>query len=149
MFGLTPVYKSPVQRKNAIDLVDFNQLMEDFFDDSFFNGRTPRNDLFRMDVQDLEDAFVIEADLPGIPKESIDIQYDDGKLTISVQHEQVEDNSRGKYLHKERRRLSMERSIYLKEIDKDQIDASLTDGVLTIKLPKQNKSSVKTQIQIR
>lgn len=149
MFGLTPVYKSPVQRKQAIDLVDFNQLMEDFFDDGFFNSRTTRNDLFRMDVQDLEEAFVIEADLPGIPKESIDIQYDDGKLTIRVQHEQVEDNGQGKYLHKERRRVSMERSLYLKDIESEQIDASLNNGVLTIRLPKQNKSSTKTQITIR
>ena len=149
MFGLTPVYKSPVQRKQAIDLVDFNQLMENFFDDGFFNSRITRNDLFRMDVQDLEEAFVIEADLPGIPKESIDIQYDDGKLTIRVQHEQVEDNVQGKYLHKERRQVSMERSLYLKEIDREQIDASLNDGVLTIRLPKQNKSSTKTQITIR
>lgn len=149
MFGLTPVYKSPVQRKQAIDLVDFNQLMENFFDDGFFNSRITRNDLFRMDVQDLEEAFVIEADLPGIPKESIDIQYDDGKLTIRVQHEQVEDNVQGKYLHKERRQVSMERSLYLKEIDREQIDASLNNGVLTIRLPKQNKSSTKTQITIR
>lgn len=149
MFGLTPVYKSPVQRKQAIDLVDFNQLMEDFFDDGFFNSRITRNDLFRMDVQDLEEAFVIEADLPGIPKESIDIQYDDGKLTIRVQHEQVEDNNQGKYLHKERRRVSMERSLYLKDIESEQIDASLNNGVLTIRLPKQNKSSTKTQITIR
>lgn len=149
MFGLTPVYKSPVQRKQAIDLVDFNQLMENFFDDGFFNTRITRNDLFRMDVQDLEEAFVIEADLPGIPKESIDIQYDDGKLTIRVQHEQVEDNNQGKYLHKERRQVSMERSLYLKDIESEQIDASLNNGVLTIRLPKQNKSSTKTQITIR
>ncbi|MGM0435794.1 MAG: Hsp20/alpha crystallin family protein [Bacillota bacterium] len=132
MWKLTPFSTSP--RRTDNDLMDFNDLVDDFFRPV----RSLRHDTFKIDVEDKGDAYEITADMPGINRDDLKVSYDDSILTIDVKHEEEdEDKDEEKnYIHKERRVASMRRQINLPDIDPAKLKAKLEDGVLTIDAPK-------------
>ena len=132
MWKLTPFSTSPRRTNN--DLMDFNDLVDDFFRPV----RSLRHDTFKIDVEDKGDQYQITADLPGIAKDDLKVSYDDSLLTIEVNHEEEkEDNDEEKnYIHKERRVASMRRQINLPDVDPSKLKAKLEDGILTIDAPK-------------
>ncbi len=147
MTGLVPFNK---KESGLLDL-DF-----DLFDselDKFFKGRWPMRqrlmkDTFKLDVQDKEKEYLIQADLPGIKKEEMKVELDAGRLTISVEREEKIDEEKKNYVHKERRYASMSRSIYLADAKSDGIKAKLEDGVLNISIPKEEKPETGVKINI-
>lgn len=138
-----------MQRRGDSNFVDFYNMLDDFFSDSFFSPRSLRNDTFKMDVKDLEASYVVEAELPGIKKEEIKLDYENDRLIISVESTQSVDEEKENYVHKERRRTSLQRALLLKNIDVSRIDAKLEEGVLTILIPKLEEQSNKIQIEIK
>ena len=123
-------------------LVPFN-----FFSDNWYPGRTMAVGTFRLDVRDKEDAYIIEAELPGVNKEEIDLNLSRERLTISVSREGENNEENGRYVHRERRFCSMSRSIHLGEGAYDDIRAKLENGILTIQVPKK-AAAVSTKINI-
>lgn len=122
-------------------------MIDDFFNES---PRNLNNATFRIDIEKKEDSYLIEAELPGISKEDIDLQWDEGKLTIKVTHDEetTEETPAKNYVHKERRHTSMERSMYLGEIQEDNISAKLENGILTIETPFKKKVDITKKINI-
>lgn len=149
MLGLTPYNKNQMQRRGDSNFVDFYNMLDDFFSDSFFSPRSLRNDTFRMDVKDLETSYVVEAELPGIKKEEVKLDYENDRLIISVESSQSVDEEKENYVHRERRRTSLQRALLLKNIDVSRIDAKLEDGVLSITIPKMEEQSNKIQIEVK
>ena len=90
------------------------------------------------DIRETEDAFVLEADLPGFKKDDIHIDVADGALTIQAErHSQHEEKDKeGTYLRCERSYGSYSRSFNLEGVDTSAIKAGFADGVLTLTLPK-------------
>ena len=127
----------------------FRSMLDDFFSDSFFSPRSLRNDTFKMDVKDLETSYVVEAELPGIKKEEVKLDYENDRLIISVESSQSVDEEKENYVHRERRRTSLQRALLLKNIDVSRIDAKLEDGVLNITIPKMEEQSNKIQIEVK
>jgi HSP20 family protein len=113
--------------------VDFYNIMDDFF--SGARGRFTTADLFKVDVQENDEGYLVQADLPGVKKENVDIEMNEEKLTIEVKAEEIDEETEKNYIHRERRACSMARGVYLKGSDADGISAKLEDGVLTIKVP--------------
>jgi HSP20 family protein len=106
-------------------------------------------DTFKLDVQDKEKEYLIEAELPGVKKEEITLEMHDGQLMIGIQREEKVDEEKKNYIHKERRYCSMNRSVYLADADTENIKAKLDNGVLEITVPKVEKSvSQKNKIEI-
>ena len=101
-----------------------------------------------MDVVDKEKEYVIEAELPGVKKEELSLDIQDGQLRISIEREEKVDEEKKNYIHKERRYSSMSRSVYLGDASADSIKAKLDNGVLTITIPKTEKPEVKSKIEI-
>ncbi|NLC54494.1 MAG: Hsp20/alpha crystallin family protein [Erysipelothrix sp.] len=101
-----------------------------------------------MDIEEKDNEYVVEAELPGINKEEVDIQLDDGRLTISIKREESKDIEEKNYIHKERRYSSMSRGVYLENIVNNDIKATLEDGVLCITIPKQEKTEEVKKISI-
>lgn len=101
-----------------------------------------------MDVQENEKEYCIDAELPGINKDEVDIEFNDGKLLISVNREENTDEKDKNYIHKERRYSSMQRSIYLADAESTGIKAKLDNGVLNITIPKQQNSANSFKIDI-
>lgn len=126
-----------------------NELMSrhpGFFDEMsrrFFEGT--QGNLAKTDIRENQKDYVVEAELPGIPKENIHLQYEQGVLTIeaSYQNEEQKKDKEGQLIKSERSYGSIKRQFLLDNVKEDDIKAKYQDGVLTITLPKAKPSSDK------
>lgn len=112
-------------------------LTSDLIPGGFPNG-------FRVDVEDTEEAYVVTAELAGVAKEDIDVQFEDDRLTIAVEHRESEEKKERNYVHKETREWSASRSVILRGVDAGSVSAKMSDGVLAITLPKAEEEKPET-----
>ncbi|HEV8409845.1 MAG TPA: Hsp20/alpha crystallin family protein [Gemmatimonadaceae bacterium] len=93
-----------------------------------------------VDIYETESAFVVEADLPGMHQENVNIQFERNSLTISGTRGATlpaKEKSQLRVFSAERVTGAFSRSIRLPEhVDAEKIEASFTNGVLTITVPK-------------
>ena len=90
---------------------------------------------YPVDIREDEDSITVEAEMPGFKKEDIDITLEQGVLSISAERK-VEETTGEKHLT-ERCYRRIARSFKLPvPVDESKVEASLTDGVLTLKLAK-------------
>lgn len=102
-------------------------------------GRAPKLD-FTLDVKDQGEAYVLEADLPGLKKEDLSVTLEGNYLTISAQRsdQQQEEDAAGSYIRRERNYGSLSRTFDISEVDTEGITASYRAGVLSLWLPKKH-----------
>ncbi len=96
-----------------------------------------------MDLIERKNEIVLKADIPGVLKKDIVLEIQDRVLTISA--ECVEDEEHGHFIRRERYYKFYEGGIHIPvEIDEEKAVARLSNGVLTVTLPKKNidKSSI-------
>ncbi len=113
---------------------DFYNMLDDFFTDPWFSGRRVREG-FKIDVQRSDKEYLIEAELPGVNKEEVSLDLQDGMLVISVNREENKNEENKNFIHRERRVSSMRRSVYLGDADAENIRAKLDNGVLKVSVP--------------
>ncbi len=147
MFGLTPFNRNVIRRTD--DQNSLSNWIDDFFSDDFFPMRSLRHDTFKVDVKDEKDHYILEADMPGITKDEIALDYHDGYLTIAINKKEEKEEEKQNYIHRERRSVSMHRTFNMGDLESDQIEANLKDGILTIKAPKAKAVETKTRIEIK
>ncbi len=100
------------------------------------------------DIYEKDGKYHVEMDLPGFKKDEIKIECHKGTLTISAKKDFKKEEHEGKkYIRRERRFNTMERSFYLGDIDDENIHASFEDGTLKIVAPTKAEIS-KKQISI-
>ena len=122
-------------------------------DPAVFESR-PRLQLWvpPVDIYETEQAFVLEADLPGVHTENVDIQFDRNTLTISGTRGATlpaKEKTQLRVFSAERVSGSFSRSVRLPEhVDAEKIDASFSGGVLTVQVPK-SKGALPRKISIR
>lgn len=93
-----------------------------------------------VDIKELDDAYMIFADIPGVDPNDIEVQMDNNVLTIKGERESVNDQTREGYKRVERVSGSFSRRFTLPEaVDADSIAAKSHHGVLEIRVPKQEK----------
>ena len=92
---------------------------------------------FRTDVLDTGDAFKLECELPGFKKEDIKLDVENDCLTISAERKAETKDEKENYVKRERVYGSFTRCFDVSGINVDGIEASYTDGVLNVKLPKK------------
>jgi HSP20 family protein len=90
----------------------------------------------RANVKDAKDAYLVEAELPGVKKEDITLICEKGVLTISAKAGSAEDDAEGRYIRKERAQGELGRRFALEDIDEEHISAKLENGILYVTLPK-------------
>jgi HSP20 family protein len=128
---------------------DMDQLFDQFrtnFNDLFWR---PNSSLFNtfeddrtpmMDVADLGNTYEMKVEMPGIPKEKINIDVSPTHIEISAKHETEEDEKDKNWLRRERSSMSFYRSVEFPEkIKTDTVEAEFKDGVLKLSLPKQEQ----------
>ena len=130
------------------EINNINSVLDDFFSDMWSPKLDYSTDTFKMDVQDMEESFVIEAEMPGIQKDEINLEMEENTLRIEVKREEIKEENEKNYVHKERKFTSMSRKIYLRDVKEDEIDAKLENGVLTITVPKVERAEKVKQIDI-
>ncbi len=128
----------PFVRNRGVDLYhpfrDLEELERSLFASNGVNA-------FRTDIREIGDAYLLEADLPGMKKEDIHIDIDGERLTISAErsaNKEERDENSG-YIRCERSYGSFSRSFDISGIQAEKISAAYEDGVLKLTLPKQTK----------
>ncbi len=149
MLDLTPMNRRRLKRHNMDDFWDMTRMMEQFFEDPFERVSQRLQNTFRIDIQDLEHAYRVEAELPGIQKEEVKLDYRDGILSICVTHTQDQEEKEEQYIRRERRISSMSRTIHLPDVRVGEIDAHLNNGLLVIDLPKTDKAEKRVEIEVK
>ena len=137
MFELVPFNRrrNQIQSRNR-DIFDFDRLINSFFNDSVFPSYFSQSGQMKVDIRVEGDSFVLETDLPGIKKENINIEIDEDRLTIAVNQEEQDEETRDNYLCRERRSCVMRRSFNIDRVDADNVSATFENGLLTLTLPK-------------
>ncbi|NLI62158.1 MAG: Hsp20/alpha crystallin family protein [Methanosarcinaceae archaeon] len=97
-----------------------------------------------MDLIDRKDEIILRADVPGVTKKDIVLEIQDRVLTIVAEYHEEES---GKYIRRERFYNSYEGGIHIPvEIDEERATAKLSNGILTVVLPK--KKAEKNPIEV-
>lgn len=143
----------------------FGENLMDVFDDfdrNFFRnfgnmdralyGKHAQN-MMKTDVKETDEGYEVDIDLPGFKKDEIQLELNNGYLTISTQKalEKDEKNKKGRMLRQERYAGMMQRSFYVGEhITEEDVKASYESGVLHLMIPKKDAPKVpeKKTIQI-
>ena len=112
--------------------------------EDFMNGVNRINDgeYFRIDLRDAGDHYELKAELPGVRKEDIHVDFKDGTLSISASHNKSsEKKDDSGYLVRERTSGSYFRSFYFDDVDaaEGNINAAFVNGELDVSLKKQEK----------
>lgn len=90
-----------------------------------------------LDVRAEEDAYVIEAAVPGLTADDLKIEIKDDVLQMRAEMKEDETVEERNYLHREMRYSSFDRSIRVpQDIDLDKVEAKVKNGMLTLRLPR-------------
>jgi HSP20 family protein len=92
-----------------------------------------------VDIEETDDAFVVEAELPGVKREDVDVELVGSELTITGE---IKEHERKGALRKQtRRRGRFEYRVGLPDhVNADQVDATRSEGVLTLRVPKAERA---------
>jgi HSP20 family protein len=148
MSQLVPERRRRAETRRWEPLGDFEQVanrMQQLLDETFGglampspgNGERPWLPL--VDIEEQDDAYVVEAELPGVSRDDVDIEVVGNELTITGE---VKERERQGILRRRTRRTGrFEFRVALPEhVAADQVDARLKDGVLTVRVPKAERA---------
>ncbi len=119
--------------------------LDRWMDDIFSTLPTWEQERYPVDVRELEDRYVLEAEMPGFSQQDVEIRIENDLLTIRgrLPHEETTDDAR--YVLRERRRSNRERSFSVpRDVDRDRIEARFKDGILYLELFKSEEAKPRT-----
>jgi HSP20 family protein len=130
-------YLLPFRRRNRNVGGELWDSFSDFFSDNFFAPVHSGIHQFKTDIKDVGDHYVIEAELAGIDKDNIKVEYDHNYLSITAKRETIMEDEKENFIRQERHYGEFSRQFYVDDIDDKLIEATFKDGILTLKCPKQ------------
>jgi HSP20 family protein len=121
---------------------EIDQLFSSFFPTRSDNGADMENAVWspRVDLSETEDAYLLWLDLPGVSKEDVEINYQEGTLTVSGERSSHKRDEKQNFVRVERSYGRFFRSFNLPKVDADRIEAGYQDGVLSIRVPKAEET---------
>jgi len=141
------------RRANGPDTLDtLRREMDLFFDDLTpfswnreHGGRKLSSWTPNSDITEDEDEYMISMDIPGMEKDDIKINFQDGRITITGEREMEEKEEKKDYIRRERYEGTFYRSFSLPDtIKEDDIKASFKNGVLKLVVPKAEQVKPKS-----
>jgi HSP20 family protein len=131
---------------------NFDSIFDDFFPSVRTAPEANNGHMIpRVDIEENEKSYLITADLPGIKKEDLNVELNNGMLTIRAQHDETsEEKKEGVVIRRERRTGSYSRSFNVgKGITEEDIKGDFVNGVLKLTVPKASQVEPQTKrIQI-
>lgn len=130
--------------ENLLDV--FNDFDRNFFRD-FGNidhvlyGKHAQH-MMKTDVKETDEGYQVDVDLPGFRKEEIQVELNNGYLTISTEKslQEQDENKNGRILRQERYSGTMQRSFYVGgQVTEENIKAAYENGVLRLMIPKKTQ----------
>jgi HSP20 family protein len=100
-----------------------------------------------IDIEEQDDAYVIEAEVPGVAKDDVNIELISNELMVTGE---IKEREREGILRKRTRRIGrFEYRVRLPEqVDPDNVEAKLKDGVLSVRVPKHEQAE-RRRIQVK
>jgi len=123
----------------------FENMVRDLMPTTFRTMLQPMGEpTIPLEVQEVDNAYLVSAELPGVKKEDIDISITGNQLTLSAETKQEKVSGEAREWCSERWYGKVSRSIQLPlEIEEKKADATYVDGVLHLTLPKRESSMPK------
>lgn len=137
MMQFKPIESSPLIRNQT----NLYKLMDDLINTQW-QSASSTNERFvpLIDVREEADAYFIEAEVPGLKREDIDLTIQNDTLFLKGEKKTSSAENKQDYLHIERTHGSFSRAISLaNDVDIDRINAQINDGVLVVEIGKQDK----------
>ena len=133
---MTIVRWEPLRELGTLQ-TEMNRLFNTVFDSPGTSNATMRRWMPAMDLLEVEDHFVLRADLPGMSEEDVNIELEDSTLTISGERKAEHESKQEGFYRVERASGAFQRSLTLpKGIDPESVTASFDRGVLEVRIPK-------------
>lgn len=136
------------------DLISLQERMSRLFEQTLDRSRGEREGMVAgtwapaVDIYETPDSIVLQAELPGLSKDDIDIQVRDNVLTLKGERRSEKEVKEGNYLRVERAYGGFQRAFTLPAaVQADKIRAVFKDGVLDVSIPKAEEAKPK-QIKI-
>ena len=136
------------------DLVSLQERMNRLFEQTLDRSRGEREVMVAgtwapaVDIYETPESIVLQAELPGLGKDDIDIQVRDNVLTLKGERRSEKEVKEGNYLRVERAYGGFQRAFTLPAaVQADKIRAVFKDGVLDVSIPKAEEAKPK-QIKI-
>jgi HSP20 family protein len=131
---------------------DLQREVDSIFDQFFGRGSDDDTSTVwapRTDLSETDDAFRIRLDVPGMTKDDIAINLQNNTLTVSGERSSERQEDGEEYVRVERAFGNFHRTFTLPDaVDPDRVEATYDEGVLTINVPKTEKST-RRQIEIK
>jgi HSP20 family protein len=125
--------------------------MPNFFENDFFPVLTNRTSAMpAVNIREDEKNYFLDLAIPGMDKKDLKIDINEDVLTISSETKNENEESRDGYKRKEFSYSSFCRSFYIPEnVEREQIEATYKDGILSVALPKQKEEKTKITREIK
>lgn len=133
--------------------------MDRLFDDLRFGFGGPwltpfaptRTRVPAVDIKDEGTGYVVEAEVPGVAKEDVEIEIGEDAIEIRAKKEEEKEEKGEGYIRKERGSLRFYRRLPLPDdVDREKVEAKMENGVLRISLPKAERADVtKKKVEIK
>ena len=133
MLGLVPFKFNNGANSKGLSISD---MFNDFFNDDMLSEFNSGGS-FKTDIKETPEEYVVHAELPGVKKEDINIDYNNNYLTISATRNNENEEKNDNYIRPERIYGSVSRGFYINNVNKEGIKAKFDNGVLNIELPKK------------
>ena len=121
---------------------DFDRQMQHM--DRRLYGRNANREM-KTDVREKEDGYEIDMDLPGFKKDQVELNLENGYLTVTANKgfDKDEKDDKGRMIRQERYAGSMQRSFYVgQNMTEEDVKAHFEDGVLHLNLPKKDARKI-------
>ncbi|AXG70275.1 spore protein SP21 [Kordia sp. SMS9] len=134
-----------VKRRNA----DFPSIFDELFQTDWFGGMAnpataTKGTIPATNIKETADNFILEVAAPGKTKEDFKLSLDHDVLTISTEEKKEETKKEDNYTRREFSFSAFTRSFKLPQtVNKEEINATYTDGILHVTLPKREEDKVK------
>ena len=134
----------------------FDEMFDRAFDmDAMFGGKNPlygkhAKNLMKTDIRETDNTYELDVDLPGFQKNEVQVELEDGYLTISAQKglDKDEEDKKGRILRQERYAGACSRSFFVGNIKPENIKAKYESGILTVLVPKEDVKKLPTSTSI-
>ena len=132
------------------ELLNIRKTFKDLIDDDFLKREPNNSHMPLIEVYEKDDKVFVEAGLPGMKKDDISIEIDDGILKISGKVEENKEKKGDGYFYTERKYGSFARRFEVPATLKEEdVTAEYKDGVLMVNFPKTQKNKEVKKIAVK
>lgn len=132
----------PFNRNSTRAIFDeFDRRMDNMFNSMVQPFKEGELSNMEVNIREKDNQYILEAALPGLKKEDINLEIIDNNLIISIKNDKKYEEKDDSYIRREISYVNYRRSFDISDVDVEEIKAKLKNGILKVKLPKLKDSN--------